>query len=108
MYKFINNRIRRLMRTFGDELIEDRTTRHYFYLKDEENREALIEFAIDHDFKIEGIGHYDGKEFPFCVIISRIDPLTPVYFDKLIKDLSARATELNGEYDGWETEIILD
>lgn len=91
----------------GDNLEKARMVSHWVYFKDSLSREEYIN-------EVQGLGYQPNieyktfksdEEFPFGIMVERIDKVDFNSIDPVIIDLWKRAKSHNGDYDGWETSV---
>lgn len=106
MQSIMNRRVVHNLEKNGDPLDKERRVEHWIYFKTEQDREKYAKQVKKDNFKIEEMSYEkDGGEFPYKLRISRVDNVDYGSIDDLTIPLWKLATELNGEYDGWETSI---
>jgi hypothetical protein len=93
------------LRQHGDTLSKSREIMHWAYFPSDEARTRFTEKCANAGFEIRGMN--DGAPGPmtFSVSFSHIDvPNEPAV--KLFRSLLTKmATECDGDYDGWETQV---
>ncbi len=57
-------------------------------------------------FQVEDMSEAGEGERPYGIHVSRVDPVDPASIDAVTIELTERAAELGGDYDGWETQVI--
>ncbi|MFC1745787.1 DUF695 domain-containing protein [Candidatus Riflebacteria bacterium] len=106
-WQVINNR--RLLETLqenGDALTRARRIDHWLYFATEDGRAKFEEEITTRDFKVEGQPESDKEDFPFGLQIYH--SIVPDYqaINAITIDLIDLAKNHDGNYDGWETEVL--
>jgi uncharacterized protein (TIGR01619 family) len=93
----------------GDKLIKAREVDHWLYFKNESNRMTFLSKVKNDGFIVVNTD-YDIKlgTFPYKLHIKRKDKVDLSSVDEYTIYLWRLAVECNGEYDGWETQVIKD
>ena len=89
----------------GDPLTKPRSVDHWFYFRNESDRENFIESVCREGFHIEEYYEDHPGEWPFGVQISRVDLVDRQNLFKYAPHLWNLAYEHYGNYDGWETSV---
>jgi len=99
-----NEPVRADLRRYGDDGKTPRLIDHYAYFPSREGQAAYRDFVLSRGYKIEreDIDADDRGQLP--IFFSKIQ--APVAIDKETAFLGARAVNLGGEYDGWETDLV--
>lgn len=91
----------------GDDLTEKRQVDHWLYFKDGKNRDLFAKLMEEEGFTIEGKGKEKGYEYNYKLQISRVDFVDIESISEITLMLTQKSAEFNGEYDGWETFVIV-
>ncbi len=106
MQSIQNGKVIENLRREGDPLEKERLVQHWIYFKAENDRERFIKSIEGLGFRIESKHGTTIGDSPFALQISRFDPVDHASVDSYVLDLWRKANEVNGEYDGWETEVM--
>lgn len=101
-----NKRVIRKLQSEGDQLIEARKIDHWFYFKNEKDREDFIATVLKSNYKIEAKRNLTKTDPPLQLQISRTDRVDIASITALTKELKALAKKYNGEYAGWEPAVV--
>ena len=58
------------------------------------------------DFSLDSIAYKKENSLPYELTISRKDSIDPFSIYKLTTMLRGLSASMNGQYDGWSTEVI--
>ncbi|MGQ0543309.1 MAG: DUF695 domain-containing protein [Blastocatellia bacterium] len=108
MQSIQNSRVVENLRSEGDKLEKERKVEHWLYFKTEGDRERFIQSIYKLGFTIESKHVASMGDSPFALQISRFDKVDHQSVDGYTLDLWQKAMDANGEYDGWETEVVRD
>lgn len=90
----------------GDDLTEPRQIDHWVYFKNKQNRAEYAKYIVESGYEIQNESKVKGYEFGYSIQFSRVDYVDLGSINEITWELSEKARELNGEYDGWETFVI--
>jgi regulator of RNase E activity RraB len=91
----------------GDNLEKARRVDHWIYFKNKNDKELFISYAIKNGFSIEKNGRNKADaEGKFGLQIFRTDKVDPNSIMQITTELKKEAQKFDGEYDGWETEVV--
>ena len=99
-----NESVRNVLRKQGDNCKASRLIDHYAYFSTPETRASYREFIVSRGYqvKLEDVSATDDGR----VVIIFCKLQAPIAIDNETVLLEDHATQLGGEYDGWETEVI--
>ena len=101
-----NRRVLEQLEKGGDKLTKEREVFHWVYFETKNEINQFERFTNDLGFKTKNKGKSEQpNEYKFVIQISRIDKVGYDEIDEYTLELWQKATDLNGEYDGWETSI---
>ena len=101
-----NRRVVEQLEKGGDDLTRAREVIHYIYFKTQNELDQYEIFVNELGFKTLNKGNTESSsEYEFFISISRIDKVDYDEINTYPLELWEKASELNGEYDGWETTI---
>ena len=90
----------------GDNLKKPRVVDHWIYFPTTASRDLYIKFAQQQKFKIVSKAKGKNPDMPYELRISRIDKVDAASINETTKYLKIKAVEYQGQYDGWETQVI--
>lgn len=106
-----NDRVRQQCKEAGDQLSSEREIQHLLYFSTETNMRNALAKIEEFGFKILEAGEIDleneesqSEPVGFKILASKIN--SPQDIDDDTWNLIDIALDHNGEYDGWETQII--
>lgn len=104
---FINHELLTEFIYQGDNLIQPRNIRHWFYFNREKKRQKFISKIRTLDFTIDSVNYKKKRDYyRYELQISRKDSIHPKSISKLTKTLTGFANLLYAEYDGWSAELV--
>jgi regulator of RNase E activity RraB len=106
MERIKNTDILKVLEKHGDTLESVRDVHHWIYFKTSNDRGLFIEQVRQLGYKVENESEDLKEEFPYGIQITRHQSVTPAKIDDAVLELFRLAKELDGEYDGWEAQII--
>ncbi len=89
----------------GDDLKGLRKVNHWVYFKGIKNRNLFGEKLKKLKFSLDSIAYRKERGFPYELKVSRQDSIDPASIYRLTSMLRVLAFSMNGEYDGWSTEV---
>jgi hypothetical protein len=93
----------------GDDLTQPRRIHHYVHFPTEAARTAFAAAARPLGFGTRAIPRRDDKPDdprPFPLHVHRIDPVDQPALDDVVYELFSLAKPHDGEYAGWETQVV--
>ncbi|TCD12707.1 DUF695 domain-containing protein [Pedobacter frigidisoli] len=78
---------------------------HYLYFTTETDRLGFIKAVEDAKFSIENQDKRDDSDFSYTLHLTRVDPVDQNSIDDCTIELSKKAKQFNGYYDGWGCPI---
>jgi hypothetical protein len=90
----------------GDKLEKPRQVDHWLYFKTNVDRNCFIEYANREHYKVETKETMPNGAYLFKLHISRTDNVDLASISKITLELEHEAKKCNGDYDGWETEVV--
>ena len=101
-----NRRVVEQLEKNGDSLTKPREVFHwiYFNTKNELNQFEKYTNSLGFETKNKGVAE-QLEQYEFVISISRVDKVGYGDIDGYTLDLWQKASELNGDYDGWETSV---
>jgi uncharacterized protein (TIGR01619 family) len=106
MERIKNMDVLEVLEKHGDTLESVRDVHHWIYFKTSNDRRLFAEDVLQLGYTVEGQLEALENEFPYSIQITRDQSVTPAKIDDAVLELFRMAKELDGEYDGWETQVI--
>lgn len=91
----------------GDDLKGLRKVNHWLYFKNVDKRNLFGEKMKKLSFSLDSINYKKDNSLPYELTISRKDSIDPINIYKLTSMLRGLSSSMNGQYDGWSTDLIL-
>lgn len=108
-FQLIGNRdLLDTMKRNGDSLATAREVRHWIYFQDMAGRERFKITAQSLGYRIESESQNVESERQYEIQISRMQDLSSSAIDESVTELFRASKSADGEYDGWECELIVD
>ena len=105
----LNRRVLDKIGQHGDPMTEARNVDHYVHFESEQDREEFIHEVKPENFRIMKKGFDPVRNgLPYSLIISRLEQMETSTIDEAVFYLIQAAEACQGEYDGWETGVILE
>lgn len=101
-----NRRVYAALQLQGDPLTQPREIDHWIYFPDAYARSVFIDDCRAHGFQVRTMREPDKACAQYGVRLYRSDSPDPATFDAVTRLLIELAEATNGEYDGWETQIV--
>jgi len=89
----------------GDVVTVPREVSHWIYFSAEKFRNLFREAVISAGFEIISETNSEGA-LPFGIVVARAQPVEQASIDRTVIELFHFAKRFDGEYDGWETQVI--
>ena len=106
MQSIQNRRVLEQLEKGGDKLTKEREVFHWIYFKTQNELDQFESFTKGLVFMTKNKGKTEQPhEYKFVLSVSRIDKVGYDEIDDYTLELWQKATDLNGDYDGWETSI---
>jgi uncharacterized protein (TIGR01619 family) len=106
MERIKNTDVLEVLEKHGDTLESVRDVHHWIYFKTSNDRRLFVEQVRQLGYKVENESEDLNEEFPYGIQITRDQSVTPAKIDDAVLELFRLAKELDGEYDGWEAQVI--
>ncbi|MBL4706204.1 MAG: DUF695 domain-containing protein [Flavobacteriales bacterium] len=103
-----NNRVIEQLQLAGDNLTKKRQVDHWVYFQTAGSRKLFTEYAVSQGFNVEGEEEIEDPLFSFQLRISREDFVNVKSISEITLTLREKAKEMNGDYDGWETVVVIE
>lgn len=89
----------------GDDLQGLRKVNHWIYFKSLKKRNSFEKNVKNLKFSLDSIAYIKDRNYPYELIFSRQDSISPASIYRLTSMLRSLSAPLNGQYDGWSTEV---
>jgi regulator of RNase E activity RraB len=89
----------------GDVLTVPREVQHWVSFRSEQSRALFREAAAGAGYGIVGDHESDG-EFSFGISITRTQSIEQKLIDQTVVELLRLCGTFNGDYEGWETQVV--
>ncbi len=101
-----NSEVLEVLAEHGDAAGVSREVQHWMYFKTEQARALFKDDVIKAGYKIVFESHLEKEEMPFGITVMRAQPVEQNLIDATVSELVQLAEQFDGEYDGWETQVI--
>jgi hypothetical protein len=101
-----NRRLLDRMRKQGDPLTAGRDVSHWAYFPKAEDRKQFETSVTELGFRVVSQSESPDPARAFGICIAKRNSMTQFDIDVTIRELSRFARAANGEYDGWECELM--
>ena len=106
MERVKNMDVLEVLEEHGDTLEAVRDVHHWIYFKSSNDRKLFGEQVRQLGYEVEDESEDLTHESPYSIQITRDQSVRQDKIDDAVLQLFRLAKELNGEYDGWETQVI--
>lgn len=90
----------------GDTLQRPRDVWHWIYFRTDIDRDQFRRAVIPLQYRVQSESDRDDSEFLKGICIVRFQSVKPGEINDTVIELFHLAKEHNGDYDGWETQVI--
>lgn len=90
----------------GDSMAKPRLVRHWIYFKDTADRRQYQVFAVANKYNVESTGTDSTGDYIYELCISKVSDVQLQTINAATHQLKQAAAKYNGNYDGWETEVV--
>ena len=94
------------LKELGDSLTRPRKVQHWVYFEKESDRSKFVKVAVGRGYVVDNESRESNDPRPWRVIVSRIDSVSYREIEEVSSGLFLDAQDCNGQYDGWETQVI--
>jgi len=101
-----NRRVLAILEERKDSLKAPRDVHHWAYFRTKADRERFQAALATLQYRVESQPGITKGEFPFGVSFSRFQHVRPADIDEAVLELFRLVKQHDGEYDGWETQVI--
>ena len=106
MERIKNRDVLDVLTKHGDTLTPIRDVHHWVYFCSARDREWFAAEAREIGYKVEDEPKLDEGERQFGLVITRDQSVTRDQIDEAVIELFRLAKEVDGDYDGWEAQLI--
>jgi hypothetical protein len=92
----------------GDPLQKPRDVWHLIYFRAEKDREEFHAAVTPLQYRLESNHIRENSAFPIGICIVRFQSVKWNEINDAVIELSRLAKMHNGDYDGWETQVIFE
>jgi hypothetical protein len=90
----------------GDEPETPREVLHWAYFLAEKDRRDFEAAVTAKDYRVDSESHLPESENPYGVCFGKVQECGEEVIDKSVLDLSKLAKRFQGDYDGWEAQVM--
>jgi hypothetical protein len=90
----------------GDKLEKPRRVDHWLYFATEKDRQCFLDGISSMKFTVEEMAREKQGQLPYKLQLSRVDMVDISSISKITLELRRKAKVCNGDYDGWETQVV--
>lgn len=99
-----NEQVRAVLRQNGDDGRTPRSIQHFAYFITAGERDTFRDLVVERGYAVDD-AHAEGSEpRNWAIAVSKIQ--APVDLDDKTGTLEIEAKRLQGQYDGWETDVM--
>jgi uncharacterized protein (TIGR01619 family) len=103
-----NRRVCMSLEKHGDRMVNLREVDHFIYFQNARDRGGFLNAVNALGFKVRILMEPDEELKTFGVQLYRIDVPSYENIDEITMPLFDLANEYNGDYDGWETQVVAE
>ncbi|UPT65343.1 MAG: DUF695 domain-containing protein [Sphingobacteriales bacterium JAD_PAG50586_3] len=101
-----NEKVIMQLKDSGDKLDKERPVDFWAFFKTDADRSKYIDFVTDNGFEIVKEDKDDKLDLPYSIQFTKIMAINIMDFTNVTLELKKKATELRGDYDGWESIVV--
>lgn len=106
LQKILNREVLDVMENNGDQSEIPREVLHWAYFPTEVDRSDFEDAVQAKEYKLFSKSHQPEGENPYGVCFGKVQQCTSDAIDKSILELRKLALRFQGEYDGWEAQVM--
>jgi uncharacterized protein (TIGR01619 family) len=107
LHRISNRQVVENLQKNADPLTQPRDVQHWIYFPSAESRDAFSQRVVAKGFVVRPWPDQKESECrTYTLSISRTDRVDLESINSVVLDLFELANELDGEYDGWETQVL--
>lgn len=106
LQKIKNRQVLEVLQQKGDQLSESRQVSHWIYFKTEANRDTFSRAMRELKYEILPCKQDPQSPHPYGVQLRRTDHVDEESINETVLEIFRFARASNGDYDGWETELV--
>jgi regulator of RNase E activity RraB len=108
LQKILNREVLDVMENQGDQPEIPREVLHWAYFPTEVNRSDFEAAVQTKEYRIGSKSHHPEGENPYGVCFGKAQKCTSDAIDKGVLELRKLVERFQGEYDGWEAQVMPD
>jgi regulator of RNase E activity RraB len=108
LQKMLNREVLDVMGENGDKPETPREVLHWVYFTRESDRSDFEAALQIKGYRIESETHHSGEENPYSVCFGKVQECTGEAIDKVVSEMTKLAEQFQGNYDGWEAQVMSD
>jgi uncharacterized protein (TIGR01619 family) len=93
------------LESHGDVHTVEREVRHWMYFRSNDSRQSFKKAVSNAGFRILSESNAKG-DYPFGIAVARTQSVEQEVIDETVIQLLHLSQEFDGEYDGWETQVV--
>lgn len=101
-----NREVLEVLAGHGDVPGASRDVQHWMYFKTEKSRASFKEAVVKAGYRIESESGLEDEELPFGISVIRNQPVEQALINATVCELVSLTEQFEGEYDGWETQVV--
>jgi uncharacterized protein (TIGR01619 family) len=90
----------------GDIHTVAREVHHWMYFRSESSRSSFRDAVTGAGFRIVSESIVEGNLPPFCIVVARVQAIEQKLIDETVLELLRLVQRFEGEYAGWETQVV--
>jgi len=108
MQRISNREVTDLMERQGDQPEVPREILHWCYFAKKDNRAEFSAVVMSLGYTVNSESENPASENPYGVCFGKIQEATAKSIDEAVIELHRTSKRFNGEYDGWEAQVMSD
>lgn len=106
LQKIANREVLDVMQREGDQPEVPREVLHWSYFVSEADRASFKRAISEAGYRVDSEGYYAKSENPFGICFAKVQDLAASSIDTTVLELVRVTEQFNGEYDGWEAQVV--
>jgi uncharacterized protein (TIGR01619 family) len=102
-----NREVLDVLAEHGDVPGASRDVQHWMYFKTRNSRALFKEAVVREGYRIESESDLEDGELPFGISVIRNQSVEQDSIDTTVGELVKLTEQFDGEYDGWETQVVM-
>ena len=108
LQRILNQEVLNVMEKEGDQPEAQREVLHWSYFPTESNRSDFKNAVQVRGYIIDSESHHPDGDNPYGICYGKIQQSTAKAIDESVLDLAKLSERFQGEYDGWEAQVMAD